>query len=149
MVKIVVSRGWKFSVPYLKAVRLSVMKAAAGNPLRPQVLNGCRIGDDGLAAIIPTAARALIVSQDHLIVQEILTVCQLGKLSDHWDTPDLSSIIEPSSCDIERGSYQSLLAHAIDATKELGIVIPDKSIAFNEYHLTTKNGPNGIAMLSA
>jgi hypothetical protein len=109
-----------------------------------------RLDKNGLPKIIPIELRNRILKRDLGVIQEILTVFRISYLSDWYpDQPDFSSLDDPSTFDETRGSSKNLLRTSINAMKSLGVQVPEDILGTHVYHMTTKKGPLGNAIMTS
>jgi hypothetical protein len=101
---IVMERGWKSTLPVIKAIRLAVMRYIGGNPVSPDEVKGIKLTKDGIPSIL-RGFIPLLCSENLEAIQAILSVLQIDHLSNWWPAPDLSTIENYSQVDINRGSF--------------------------------------------
>lgn len=129
----------------MKSCRVALMRQVGGTPLLNEEAIP-RLDRNGLPRLIPKKLRDRIIKKDLVAIQEVLTVLRLSYLCDWYpDTPDFSSLDNPTTYDENRGSSKSLLSTSINAMKHLGVQIPIGVLDTHVYHMTTKKGPLGPA----
>jgi hypothetical protein len=144
---LVLNRGRKTAVKYIKDARLALYQFTAGAPA-PSGLS-CRLTKDGLPAFLDKSTLDSIRSRDLLVIQQVLNLLRFSYLIEYKGEADLEAITAPSTCGFETGSYANLVAKSKLVIKDLSIVIDKSQIKFKFFHLSTKMGPLGLAISSA
>jgi len=144
------TRGWKSTLAYIKDLKVVSLRALSGSPLTPDQLGTkMSIDKNGFPRIIPLEFRSELVKGNLRSQQDLFTILKVGDLSTWFKDPDLSPLWLESTCDQTRGSYQNLVMKSKGAIKALGIAIPGDRITFDSFHMTSKKGPNGPALMTA
>jgi len=141
--KVYKARGVTGGLSYQQSVRINFLNYLSGNPERAP---GVRSTKDGLPIILGAFRDRLRQGSCPRLVAEILTVLYSTRALKLGTKVDTSPIRVPRSAELPEG----ITRYTKDFWRELGYrpssVVPS-ALNFRRFHMTTKAGPNGHALL--
>lgn len=135
------SRGLGDTLAYFKESRLCVTRYLSGEPLTSSDL--VSLTKTGWPRWLSAVVDKDMISSDPLLIKALLTCLTIGRSFNLAAKLDTESITQPTKADVSQISELELKW----ACKRLGVRPVDHR--FKDFHLSTKSGPNGQAILSS
>nr|UPW42158.1 MAG: putative RNA dependent RNA polymerase [Guangdong mito-like virus 4] len=139
------TRGLKFGIAYVKAIRTNVMNYLSGNPERVRIV---KLAAGGIPMCLGPL-RKVVIEQNPIKLRFVLTILFSTRALKLKSEPDIDAIIAPS----KRGtSYRGISMFVVDFWKHLGYrhtgLIP-RALKFKRFHLTTKSPVSSLKGVNA
>jgi len=142
--KRVATRGAIDTIKFVKLARLAYTRALCGHPLSQSDCLGVPLAKSGF----PNLGKPFLKLMESGDINSLRLCHTLLSVTRSWKVKgqlDLSSIISPSTSNECDNLFYHKEVKAV--MKDQGWKIPHPK--WDKYHLTTKSGPNGLAMISS
>lgn len=140
-----VNRKSKYTISYLKSVRLHTTRYLCGQPLLTNS-NNVRVDKKGIpSALGPLKALVTEAQTDDKAFRFLMTLLSISRsIEGGHEDPDLGIIVTPNE-NFKEHNYDQIADKAI---QNLGIDLDSQPPSFHDYHPSTKAGPNGQALVT-
>jgi len=136
------SRGGLDTIKRLKEIRVSIYNHIAGRMISS---DSCALYKSGLPKALGPKVSSKIAEGNLDYIRATLTVLLYSRMIDEWKEPDISTIVEgPKYSSQIREEYKLRLDAVVDILVNKPLIKPE----WDNPHFTTKNSPQGNAMLS-
>jgi hypothetical protein len=134
------NNGPKWTIERLKIIRLVTTRYIAGSPYFPDIKLG--MTKDGIPRALGPMV-PLLRSREVNSLQFVLTMLNISKIITWWGEPSYSTITEPP-----RANGNTITDGQLRAAIR-GLRIPSLKAEWSSFHLSTKMGPVGQALVTA
>jgi len=135
------TRGALETISMLKKHRVSIYRFLASKPFR---YAGIRYFKCGLPSLLGTEIRDLMIAGDVGTIRAVLTIYQISRIIPGWKKIDLKPIYLPPRTEF-RDLQEKFRLFLVDPK-----ILPSKELTpWDDFHTTTRMGPNGPALSTA